>query len=102
MVAKQFRIVWTKRAEKHLRDAYEHISLDSPQNALKVVGDIAKSIEKAAENPDVYPADKYKLDNDGTFRAFERHKYRLSYRYSGRTIRVLRVRHTKMSPKYYW
>lgn len=101
MVAKQYRIVWTKRAEKHLREAYEHISLDSPQNALKVVNEIAKSLEKAIGNPDVYAVDKYKLDNDGTFRAFEKHTYRLSYRYSGSTIRVLRVRHTKMSPKYY-
>lgn len=57
MVAKQFRIVWTKRAEQHLREIYEHISLDSPQNALKVVGDITKSMEKTIANPDVYPAD---------------------------------------------
>lgn len=101
MVTKTFRIVWTKRAERHLREIYEHISLDSPQNAIKVIRDIVKNMEKTCENPEVYPADKYKLDNDGTFRAFEKHKYRLSYRYSGYTIRVLRVRHTKMKPKSY-
>lgn len=75
--------------------------MDSPQNALKVISDIVKSMEKAIENPEIYPADKYRLDNDGTFRAFEKHRYRLSYRYSNGTIRVLRVRHTKMVPKYY-
>ena len=101
MVAQQYRIVWTKRAEKQLLEAYEYISLDAPQNALKVVNDIARAVEKASENPSAYPLDKYKMDNDGTFRALEKHKYRLSYRCSGHIIRVLRVRHTKMNPKYY-
>ena len=101
MVNRQFRIVWTKRAEKQLHDLYEHISQNSPKNALKVVGDIVSEVEKALENPEVYPIDKYKMDNDGTFRAFEKHKYRLSYRYLGYTIRVLRVRHTKMNPQSY-
>ena len=101
MVIRQFRVVWTKQAERHLRKIYEYISLDSPKNALKVVNDLAECMDKTFGNPEVYPIDKYKLDNDGTFRAFEKHKYRLSYRYSKDIIRVLRVKHTKMLPKYY-
>ncbi|WP_257667735.1 type II toxin-antitoxin system RelE/ParE family toxin [Parapedobacter tibetensis] len=71
MVDKPARIVWTKMAQGHLKQAFEHISEDSPQNALKVVADIASTIEKAAEYPDAYAPDKLKLENDGTFRAFE-------------------------------
>lgn len=101
MVAKRARIVWTKIAQSHLKQAFDHISEDSPQNAIKVVSDITETVEKAAEHPDASPPDKLKLENDGTYRAFEKHQYRISYRYAAGVLRVLRVRHTKMKPKYY-
>lgn len=88
----------TKTAQKQLKDIFEYISLDSPKNAVKVFSDIIKSIEKTVNTPEAYALDKYKIDNDGTFRALEIYKYRLSYRYSDEVIRVLRVRHTKMKP----
>lgn len=99
MVAKKVSIVWTKSAQLQLKRIFEHISLDSAKNALEVVSEIVDSIEKTTVNPEAYNLNKYKTDNDGTFRAFEIYKYRLSYRYSKGVIRVLRVRHTKMKPK---
>lgn len=101
MVAKPTRIVWTKIAQNHLKQVFEHISEDSLQNAIKVVSDITGYVEKAAEHPDAYPLDKLKLENDGTYRAFEKHRYRISYRYATGVLRVLRVRHTKMRPKHH-
>lgn len=101
MVEKRARIVWTKIAQNHLKQVFEHISEDSPQNAIKVVSDITGDVERAAEHPDAYPPDKLKLENDGTYRAFEKHRYRISYRYATGVLRVLRVRHTKMKPKYH-
>ncbi|MBE8722301.1 type II toxin-antitoxin system RelE/ParE family toxin [Sphingobacterium sp. Ka21] len=88
-------------AQSHLKQVFEHIGADSPQNALKVVTDITDTVEKAAEYPDAYAPDKLKLENDGTFRAFEKHHYRVSYRYAKGVLRVLRIRHTKMKPKYH-
>jgi plasmid stabilization system protein ParE len=83
------------------KKAYEYISQNSPQNALKVISDLTAAVEKAVSNPEHYGPDKYKKDNDGSYRAFEKHRYRVSYRYGNNIIRVLRVRHTSMEPKPY-
>jgi plasmid stabilization system protein ParE len=101
MVKNNYTIVWTKGAQLHLKSAYEFISEKSPQNALKVVQDIASALDKAISNPEVYNADRYKLNNDGTYRAYEKHHYRVAYRFHKNVIRVLRVRHTSMEPRLY-
>jgi plasmid stabilization system protein ParE len=80
---------------------YKYISEASPQNAKKVISDIIIATEKAINNPEYYNPDKYKTDNDGSYRAFEKHRYRIVYRYKKNIIRVLRVRHTSMEPKIY-
>jgi plasmid stabilization system protein ParE len=99
MVKKQYQIVWTKRSQLHMKAAHKYISKDSPQNATKVVTDIVTAVNKALDNPEFYGPDKYKINNDGSYRAFEKHHYRIVYRFSKNIIRVLRVRHTKMEPK---
>lgn len=101
MVKNRYEVVWTKRSQQHLKKAYEYISQDSPQNALKVINALAAAVEKAISNPELYGPDKYKKDNDGSYRAFEKHRYRVSYRYSKNIIRVLRVLHASMEPKPY-
>jgi len=101
VVEKRYEVVWTKRSQKQMRQAYDHISKDSPKNATKVIEEIAEAVHKAIPNPEIYNSDKYKLDNDGSYRALEKHRYRVSYRFSKSTIRVLRVRHTSMEPLEY-
>jgi plasmid stabilization system protein ParE len=95
------KLVWTRRAQQHMAALYNYISNDSPQNAIVVIYDIVAAMEKAIVNPDCYNPDKYKKDNDGSYRAFEKHRYRIVYRYQKNIIRVLRVRHTSMEPKRY-
>lgn len=80
---------------------FKYISKDSPQNALKVINDIVAAAEKAIANPEYYRPDKYKTANDGSYRAFEKHRCRVVYRYQKNVIRILRVRHSKMEPKHY-
>lgn len=101
MEVNRYEIVWTKRAQLHMRNAFEHIREDSPKNAMKVLEDIVAAMHKAERNPEYYNADKYKINNDGSYRAFEKNKFRVVYRFTGKIIRVLRVRHTKMEPKKY-
>jgi plasmid stabilization system protein ParE len=84
-----------------MKAAYKYISEDSPQNALKVIEDIIAAANKAITNPEFYNPDKYKVNNDGSYRAFEKHHYRIVYRYNKGIIRILRVRHTKMEPTKY-
>jgi plasmid stabilization system protein ParE len=101
MVEGKYDVVWTKRSQKHLIEAFEYISKDSPKNAAKVLDDIMTAVYKLASNPEKHNPDKFKINNDGSYRAFEKHSYRIAYRFSKNIIRVLRVRHTSMEPLKY-
>ena len=94
-------LVWTRRSQQHMKALYKYIYDDSPQNAIKVIDDIVTAAEKTISNPEYYNADKFKINNDGSYRAFEKHRYRIAYRYQKNIIRILRVRHTKMEPRNY-
>lgn len=101
MVEKPYQLVWTKRSQQHMKQAYQFISNDSIQNAKRVIEEITLAANKAVDNPEIYNPDKYKKNNDGSYRAFEKHHYRVSYRFAKNIIRILRVRHTSMEPKKY-
>ncbi len=92
---------WPAKTQRQLEKAYEYILLDSYQNAEKVKADILASTRKLAINPEIHPPDKYKTNNDGSFRAFELHRYRIAYRITKREIIITRVRHTSMEPNLY-
>lgn len=101
MVDKTHTLLWTNRAEQQLKATYDYISKDSIVSARKVIFEIAEAVKKATTNAELYRPDKYKLNNDGTYRAFELHSYRISYRFKDNMIRVLQVRHTSRKPRYY-
>jgi plasmid stabilization system protein ParE len=81
--------------------AYKYIYCDSPQNAAKVRDAIIKMTILLSKNPEAHPLDKYKKGNDGNWRAFEKYRYRISYRILENEIRVVRMRHTSRSPSNY-
>lgn len=62
---------------------------------------ILASTCKLAAHPEMYPSDKYRKNNDGSFRAYELHRYRIAYRVTAKEIIIVRVRHTSMEPKEY-
>lgn len=95
------QLVWTRRSQQDMLALYKYISKDSPKAAQKVVNDIISATERAIDNPNYYNPDKHKTNNDGSYRAFEKHRFRVVYRYQKNMIRVLRVRHTSMEPKIY-
>lgn len=94
-------IDWSKTAIKQFETAITYIASDSVNNAEKVFADIAKQLGRAVKNPEFFPLDKYKKANDGSYRAFEKHRYRNTYRFTDNVIRVLRVRHTSREPREY-
>lgn len=59
--------VWSKQAKNELIKAFEYISLESPQNARKVVETIVDMTLELPENPLKYPVDKYKNNNNGSW-----------------------------------
>ena len=71
------------------------------KNAEKVRKAIIDKADKLSKHPEKHPPDKYQKNNDDTYRAFELHRYRISYRIKSDEIIVLRIRHTKMEPKEY-
>jgi plasmid stabilization system protein ParE len=91
-------IKWNKRAVKQLDEAMERIEKESPINAEKVKREILLKIDAIPEHPEKHNPDKYKTNNDGSFRAFEMHHFRVSYRYKNNEIRIIRLRHTKKNP----
>jgi plasmid stabilization system protein ParE len=93
--------VWASQAIAELRKAFEYISRDSPQNARKFVDEIIALADRIPERPEIFPPDKYKMDNDGSWRAFEKFRYRISYRINQKEIRIIRMRHTSRSPVQY-
>lgn len=93
--------VWTPQASAELKKAFEYIKQDSPANALKVISVIVDIADKIALHPEMFPVDRYKKNNDGSWRAFEKYRYRISYHITQNAIHIVRLRHTSQSPLYY-
>ena len=66
-------------AKQQLWEVYKYIRKDSLQHAEKVKQRIVDTIKALAKNPEHHPLDKYCIENDGNFRAYEVYKYRISY-----------------------
>jgi len=92
---------WPSLAQKQLEKAYKYILQDSYQNAEKVKKEILSSTRVLTTNPEMYPLDKYRKNNDGSFRAYELHRYRIAYRITEKEVIIVRVRHTSVEPKKY-
>ncbi len=99
MVNKRF-LVWDKIAFEQLNEEFSTLTKNSHLIfAKKVKNKILKSINELIENPEIYEQDRFKVDNDGSYRAFEKLKYRIAYRITATQIRILRVRHSSREPK---
>ena len=94
-------VVWNSRASAYFKKAYEHIKENSYSNAEKVREGITKMVDSLPDHPEKHPPDKYKKDNKGNYRAFEKYSYRVAYKYTEKEIRILRIRHVKQEPKKY-
>lgn len=94
-------INWDKIALKQFVAAIEYIKKDSIQNAEKFHSEIVSKIEAIPFNPEKFPADRYKLNNNGLYRAFESNHFRIAYYIAPDKIRILRMRHTSREPRNY-
>ena len=95
------RIVWDDPAKIYLKKSLEFIRRDSPQNADKIRNEIRIIIKEIPAHPERYPADKYRLNNDGAYRALEIYSYRISYYIGDNEIRIVRIKHTSQEPLNY-
>jgi plasmid stabilization system protein ParE len=95
---KAYNVTWDKRALIQLQRIYEYISKDSLQNAQKVKYELLRIAKSLSQNPERFPLDKYKNDNDGSFRAFTKYKYRVAYTILEDDIIILRIRSERQEP----
>ena len=92
---------WSRGAELQLQKAFLFIRKDSYQNAIKVRYDIVMMSESLSVNPERFPTDKFKINNDGSYRAVELHRYRISFVILKEVVLIVRLRHTTRSPLLY-
>jgi len=98
---KKRRLIWDRPALIRFRKSLDWISDNSIQQADLVEAVILEKLKMALDNPEYFPPDKYKKVNDGSYRAFEAHSYRVSYRFRDFEIRIVRLRHVKQNPTEY-
>lgn len=96
-------VIWSELALDHLESIHNYIFDDTGSLGIadKVTNNILKSSKVLSEQPKIHPADKYKLKNNGSYRAYEVYSYRVAYRILKDKSRILRVRHTSREPLNY-
>ena len=93
-------IKWNKSAIEQLLDIIQFLEEnDFEEYARKVNNEILIKIKQLPETFQHHSLDRYKLNNDGSFRAFELDRYRISFRVKSIEIRILHIRHTSRLPK---
>lgn len=73
-------IIWSPIAKRSFKKAYQRIKKDSPKNAENVRDTIQKMVDRLPDNPQFHPPDRFKRNNSGNYRAFEKYKFRVTYR----------------------
>jgi hypothetical protein len=66
------KIVWNKQPSRFLAQSLKWISLDSIFQAERVEKEILEAISDLLAYPEKHPPDKFKKNNPGNFRAFEK------------------------------
>jgi len=95
-------IKWSKAAVNSIIQIIDFLNEnDFEDYAERLKSDILVIINNLPKSYDLCRPDKYKINNDGSFRALEYEKYRISFRIKADEIRILRIRHTKRRPRSY-
>jgi plasmid stabilization system protein ParE len=95
-------IRWNEKAILSFVAQIEFIKENSLQNAETVERNIQAKIDKLLKYPESCSPDKFKSFNPhNNYRAFELHRLRISYFVSDTEIRIVRVRHTSQTPRWY-
>lgn len=93
-------IKWNKSAIKQLLDILEYIEENEfHEYAEKVEKEILTRVNFLPQIFERQQLDRFKLNNDGSYRAFEFDRYRVSFRVISNEIRILHIRHTSRLPR---
>jgi plasmid stabilization system protein ParE len=92
------RIRFSNMANDDIDQVAHYLHDEYPSTYQKIREEIFSAIEKIAQNPTRHPPDRFKKDNQGEYRAFERRQYRISYKIHKDFILILRIRHVRQMP----
>ncbi len=81
-------IIWNKKASIYFKKECGRIQEESSGNSEKVKNGIIKVIDSLLDHPEKYSPDKFKKNNPGNYRAFEKYSYRVAYKYTEKEIRI--------------
>ena len=101
MVKKKLKIIWDLKAKDSLKEIYLNIKKESPNSAKKTINTIRETIRSAAVHPEIFQIDRFKTNNDGTYRAFEKFSYRIVYKFTKTQIIILRISNSAQEPVEY-
>ena len=102
MVDKKVRIIlWDDEAKLYFRQAIQYIKQESPQGADIVKKAIMENTAVLKVNAGIYEIDRFKIDNDGSYRSLTVFSYRITYKITESHILILRIRHTSQDPIIY-
>ena len=101
MVQKKIKhIIWSKNATIQYFKILKYLAEEAPE-AIDIVGNsLLDTIESLSSEYNNHPQDRYKNNNDGSFKAAIVLSYRISYQISKTSINILRIRHTSREPKF--
>lgn len=92
------QIVWDKVVLAELQHISDYLKSKQEQ-PNKIITEILNLIKDLKFDSEIYQLDRFKIDNDGSFRAFEKYPYKISYKITEFEVRILRIRHTSQNPK---
>jgi plasmid stabilization system protein ParE len=92
------KITWDKQALKYFHESIRYIRQNSHQNADKVKKEVLEKVNELSKRPEIHSPDKYKLNNNGNYRAFELHRLRVGYLVKEDEIIIARLRNTNQEP----
>ena len=95
------KIIWSKRSLNQFRKIYDFVKVESPQGAETVREAVIQTTEKIKFTPLIFEEDRFKLLNDGSYRAFVEYHIRVTYRVKEKEILILKITHTSQMPRYY-
>lgn len=101
VIKKKRSIQWDDEAKLYFKQAIQYIKQESPQGATTVKRAIIEHVAVLKDDAGIYEADRFKIDNDGSYRAVTVYSYRITYKITPTHIRILRVRHTSQDPIVY-
>ena len=101
MIKKKRSIQWDDEAKLYFKQTIQYIRQESPQGAVIVKRAILEHVAVLKNDAGIYEADRFKIDNDGSYRAVTVYSYRITYKITHSQILILRLRHTSQDPVIY-